>query len=248
MRNVVSSKYTKEVLQPIVQASANMYDVLRALGLRLAGGNWCYVNKRIMGLGIDTSHFRRPAPRLQTQKLDWKQVLVYDRRGGCRESQHVLKRSLLASGREERCAICDLGPAWQGKKLSLQIDHKDGDFLNNVPENLRFLCPNCHTQTGTFGSNKLNAVRSRCRIKRVCACGGSISPKAKVCSRCAKAKPSRTKIAWPEPHEIRQMVWANPVTTVAAQLGVSPVSITKRCKRFGIETPGPGYWMKTDRG
>ena len=45
-----------------------------------------------------------------------------------------------------------LGPIWNGKPLSLQLDHIDGDSDNCVPSNLRLLCPNCHTQTDTYGS------------------------------------------------------------------------------------------------
>lgn len=52
----------------------------------------------------------------------------------------------------EECGICGLGPIWNGKPLSLQLDHIDGDSDNCVPSNLRLLCPNCHTQTDTYGS------------------------------------------------------------------------------------------------
>ena len=38
------------------------------------------------------------------------------------------------------------------KKLSLQLDHIDGDSDNNKLHNLRLLCPNCHSQTSTFGN------------------------------------------------------------------------------------------------
>lgn len=49
------------------------------------------------------------------------------------------------------CAGCGSGPTWQDKPLTLQLDHIDGDCENNALENLRFLCPNCHTQTPTWG-------------------------------------------------------------------------------------------------
>lgn len=50
------------------------------------------------------------------------------------------------------CAICGLGPVWNNAPLVLQLDHKDGNSDNNHPDNLRLICPNCHTQTPTFGS------------------------------------------------------------------------------------------------
>ena len=39
-------------------------------------------------------------------------------------------------------------------QITLQLDHIDGDPANNMIENLRILCPNCHTQTETFGSKR----------------------------------------------------------------------------------------------
>lgn len=75
-----------------------------------------------------------------------------------------LKRKLLQNGvLEDKCGICDLPPIWNGKKLVLQLDHIDGDRLNNSKSNLRLLCPNCHTQTDTFSTGKN-------RLKR--GCGG----------------------------------------------------------------------------
>lgn len=63
-----------------------------------------------------------------------------------------LRRALLEIGRKLECEICRQGSEWQGQKLTLQIDHVDGDPTNNVESNLRFLCPNCHSQTKTFGA------------------------------------------------------------------------------------------------
>ena len=51
---------------------------------------------------------------------------------------------------EYKCSCCGISE-WNGKSLSLQIDHIDGVNTNNVVENLRYLCPNCHTQTETWG-------------------------------------------------------------------------------------------------
>lgn len=60
----------------------------------------------------------------------------------------ILKRYLSIT--KENCVLCGLGSFWNGEKLSLQLDHIDGNSDNNFPENLRLLCPNCHSQTDTF--------------------------------------------------------------------------------------------------
>jgi len=50
-----------------------------------------------------------------------------------------------------RCGISE----WQGTKLSLELEHKDGNNTNNSRENLEGLCPNCHSITDTWrGRNK----------------------------------------------------------------------------------------------
>ena len=51
---------------------------------------------------------------------------------------------------EYKCSCCNVSE-WNGKPLTLQIDHIDGKKTNNMIENLRYLCPNCHTQTETWG-------------------------------------------------------------------------------------------------
>lgn len=50
----------------------------------------------------------------------------------------------------DNCSVCGLGKEWNGKPITLQVDHIDGNSDNNTLENLRLICPNCHTQTETF--------------------------------------------------------------------------------------------------
>ena len=53
-----------------------------------------------------------------------------------------------------RCSECKIPPIWNNKSLVLQLDHIDGNISNNKIENLRLLCPNCHTQTETYTNKK----------------------------------------------------------------------------------------------
>ena len=56
-----------------------------------------------------------------------------------------------ASGVPYLCEACGLGKVWQGLELVLEVDHVDGNPLDCRLENIRFLCPNCHQQTPTYG-------------------------------------------------------------------------------------------------
>lgn len=65
----------------------------------------------------------------------------------------ALKRWLIET-RSEDCSICEIKPEWNGKYLSLQVDHVNGIRGDNRPENVRLVCPNCHSQTDTFSGKK----------------------------------------------------------------------------------------------
>lgn len=68
----------------------------------------------------------------------------------------MLKRALIEIGRSYVCAVCGNDGAWCGQPLGLEVDHIDGDYHNNEGWNLRFICPNCHTQTDSFSGRSRN--------------------------------------------------------------------------------------------
>ena len=74
---------------------------------------------------------------------------------------HIKNRLLAAGLLANRCDGCGLSE-WRGKPLSIQIDHINGIRNDNRLENLRMLCPNCHSQTETFGAR--NKVRKHSRL------------------------------------------------------------------------------------
>jgi len=75
----------------------------------------------------------------------------------------LIKEELL----ENKCSECGLYPEWNNKPLTLQLDHIDGIKLNNKIENLRILCPNCHTQTLTYGGRNMKKCKRRNERSRV---------------------------------------------------------------------------------
>jgi len=66
------------------------------------------------------------------------------------------KKNRVLDEQNHMCLKCGQGELWNGEPLVLQLDHIDGDNSNNARENLRCLCPNCHTQTSTFCSRNLS--------------------------------------------------------------------------------------------
>ncbi|MGW2839836.1 HNH endonuclease signature motif containing protein [Streptomyces sp. NPDC001493] len=158
------ARWTKEVLEPAVAASTTMVGVLRLLGLDAVGGNHSHISRRVRSLGIDTSHFAAPRSSKGRRHRTPEELLVEQAPATARREQSGrLKRALVLLGIEERCTGCGVAGTWQGRPLPLEVDHIDGNWRNNRAENLRMLCPNCHSTTDSYrgrSSKRSRAVRS----------------------------------------------------------------------------------------
>lgn len=146
-------KASDQDLTEAVQQCHSMAEVLDRLGLKYAGGTHALYANRIKRLGLDISHFRgHGSPPERANKLSDDEILIYDPDRVYRVPRYQLKRSMISKGMPYRCAVCEQDPEWQGRPLTLEIDHKDGNRWNNRLENLQFLCPNCHTQTESYAN------------------------------------------------------------------------------------------------
>ena len=155
-------KYTREVLEGPVRESKSIAEVMRRLDLRWAGGTHSHIGRRIKMCGLDMSHFlgQRVNRGLQHKggpdKLGWEVILVKNRSSvGRKEGCDKLRWAMCESGIPYRCAICGSLPMWLDNVLILEIDHVNGDTVDNEKSNVRFLCPNCHSQTETYGSKNI---------------------------------------------------------------------------------------------
>ncbi|MFJ3792028.1 HNH endonuclease [Kitasatospora sp. NPDC090091] len=152
------SVYTREVLTEAVSACQSVAGVVRHLNQRQAGGTQAHIGRRIKALGIDTSHFtgqahsrgKRGPTRIPAERLLTRRPREAKRLPGAR-----IRQALAELGRPELCEGCGTGPEWQGRPLTLEVDHISGDWSDNRPGNLRLLCPNCHAVTETYcGRNR----------------------------------------------------------------------------------------------
>jgi predicted RNA-binding Zn-ribbon protein involved in translation (DUF1610 family) len=144
-------KYTKELLQEAVIRSRSYRGLTINLGVAPHGGSISAIKKRVIEYKIDISHFTG---------RQWSRGFISNKRKRVSDilslnsnpKSNQIKRCLIEIGREYKCEVCGIFK-WNDKNLALEIDHKNGIRTDNTSENLRFICPNCHSQTNNFKFN-----------------------------------------------------------------------------------------------
>lgn len=144
----------EEPLRAIVSRSESFTGVMRELGLTENSTSRRKVKKAIAAYGISTCHFTGQGHyrgRISPHRKSADDILRLLAPGSRRTSREHLHRALREKRVPYQCQECGLGDRWQGKRLVLEIDHLNGDRLDNRLTNLRYLCPSCHSQTDSFG-------------------------------------------------------------------------------------------------
>lgn len=185
-----------------------------------------------------------------------------------------------------RCRCGNAGE-WLGKRLALQLHHRNGEPTDQSLGNLEFLCPNCHAQEpntnrakspprpvekdilAAFGAslNMRDLIRrigmidngANYRIIRrvLRAHGLSFKKKTPVPysqireeaeTKHRETKVRNRKVVRPCASELKRLIWEKPLTTIAAEYGVTGTAIAKWCEVYQIARPGRGYWAKRQCG
>lgn len=222
------------MLQDAVRDCLSVAELLRKFGLREAGGSHTYLSRRLKEFQVDTSHFTGKFHNLGTRspkRKHWSEFLIL-RTNGRRQKAVVLRRALIESGRLYVCE-CGQGPEWRGKELRFQVDHRNGNWLDDRSENLRFLCPNCHTQTPGYNGSKgyadLTNYNRYEREKRL-QLNPLINPKWRTADKIKERKTVR-----PSKEILENETKNNSFVSLSKKYGVSDNAIRKWCKRYGIE-------------
>jgi 5-methylcytosine-specific restriction endonuclease McrA len=140
----------------LVRSSLNISEVLFKLNCENDSWHISQTKKRMVDLGLTGYDFKDKQPKLK-KTIDPKKVF-------CENSKHK-NRFLRSYIRENnlipyKCAKCGISE-WNGKTLSLELNHINGIYTDNRLENLQFLCPNCHSQVDTFGARNSKKHISR---------------------------------------------------------------------------------------
>ena len=152
--------WTDQQLIEAFDNSRSIRQILDKLHLRPTGGNYKSIKVQLQRLNLDQSllkgqswlkgtNYRTRQPR----SLD--EILV----NGSHVKTSSLRKRLVREGvLINICVECKISDYYNNKPIVLHLDHIDGNNTNNLLENLRLLCPNCHSQTDTYCGKNIGKI------------------------------------------------------------------------------------------
>lgn len=212
-------------LQVLVNESNSLFEILSKQGKKGTNDNIEQLKKELEAQNIDYS-----ALPIKTifEKIPIEEILVEN---SSYQSAKLKKRLIEEGLKEERCELCGIGNEWNGRPLTLQLHHINGNHADNRIENIQILCPNCHSQTENYGTKNI-------KRHNYCAdCGKEIALNSTWCPQCA-VKHNRvykvSKSERPNKDELLKLIMTKPFTEIGRMYGVTDNAIRKWCKSMGL--------------
>lgn len=248
MSRTLTDKYTKEQVSSAIDGSDSIRQVLTNLGMSVNNGSYQSIRSLANFYHLELPKYS-PSDRKNIESLVFRNKIPNDEffvQGVTRNGNSLKKRMVEDFHIPYVCSMdgCPSPePMWDGKPLTLQLDHKDGDRFNNKLSNLRLLCPNCHSQTETYGNNKKSLAEPRYNY---CSCGKRIGKKSETCLSCVPRKEiHKQNNRYPPVDELVAMIRESSFSHVSRTIGVSDNAIRKFLRNRGINpkeiTPFPKH-------
>ena len=231
----------RDTLQRYLDESKTMKEVIvDKLGMKMTGPQgvqYKRLKERIFEEGLDMTKFnynrKQFRPTILRGKLVKIDIQTYFTENSTRDrgsiKKQIMKRKLIPY----ECQLCHLQPLWNAKELSLELDHINQINNDNRLENLRFLCPNCHSQVTNEYRNSQRKTK-----KDLCKCGKSKNRQATQCKKCSSGQTALLRRHFnPSREELEKVLLQHHYNMRACgrHYGVSDNAIRKRCRREGIQ-------------
>lgn len=155
---------------------------------------------------------------------------------------HIRERVFKDNYMEYKCSVCGIKATWNNNPLTLQLDHIDGDCHNNTKGNLRWLCPNCHSQTSNYGNKDGHRSKRRQRTneKTICPVCNKLFVKKnrnQICCSNICACKLRTKPVPVKKEELAHILKKTKNFEAVGRIyGVTGQGVRKWCKRYDMST------------
>jgi len=231
--------YDKEKLENIIKESKTYTETLFKLKLTKKSGNFDTLKKYIKLYNINTSHFYSKEEHIKNIIINNKSLLKDIMIENSTFSRKQLKKRLYDEGiKERKCELCGQDENWNGKKMSLILDHINGINDDNRLENLRIVCPNCNATLDTHcrGNKKAN---NKEHIKELnielykCECGNNKTKGSEKCTKCYAL--SQRKVEWPEYSVLKKEVEELGYAGTGRKYGVADNTIRSWLKKLKKE-------------
>ena len=229
LKKIPDLKYSKDFFKEVVLKSINLVDVCRNIGISLNYGNRQTIKKYINLYNLNIDHFYTPLSS-GNKRIKINDILIEDSKYTYTTS---LKEKLYKLCiKERKCELCGQDEEWNGKRMSLILDHINGINNDNRIENLRIVCPNCNATLDTHCKGCENKYKRKVDkkpiIKKDCKCGKEIHIDSTSCMTCSQI--NQRKVERPTIEQLLKDVNELGYSATGRKYGVSDNAIRKWIK------------------
>lgn len=225
-KQTIMSKISDEEFIKIVQSSQTYKEIATKCGYsNFSGGSNNTIKNRIQQLNLN---FKSSKP--EAINREDKDIFIED----SPVNQTTLRRRyFIGNYTEYKCSICGQEPFWNGKELTLTLDHINGHNHDDRLENLRWVCPNCDRQLDTFAGKNIIYEQN----KNYCIdCGKEILQSSIRCPECsAKEKGLKArKVERPTREELKKLIRIQPFLQIGKKYNVTDNAVRKWCDEYSL--------------
>ena len=222
--------WTKEIILKALCEANSKSDVLRNMGISTKSGNfqtldrYCSLYNIVLPLFIKNANNKNNNNCFKRQVTNKELFCDNSKHAASTAKKRIEKDKLI----EYKCKKCGNLGEWMEEKISLQLDHENGKNNDHRLENLRYLCPNCHSQTKTYSGKKL-------KIKTLCICGKEKNKNSEICFSCYSEKKSKNSKINISKEELEKLIKEKSYVEIGKMFDVGDNTVKKRALKLGIK-------------